>query len=124
MDPRLQEMLDHHEIKQTLAEYCQGCDRADARHMGSVYLQNSWDDHVYIKGVGAEFASRITAAMLATTSSMFHLLGQSLVRVQGEETGAETYFFAGFLSPAGDGGEMCNQLGGRYVDRLQREDGR
>lgn len=124
MDPRVQEMLDHHEIKRTLAEYCQGCDRCDPQHMGGVYLDDSWDDHGYIKGVGAEFSARITAEMLATTSSMFHLLGQSLIKVEGDEAGAETYFFAGFLSPAEDGGEICNQLGGRYVDRLRRENGR
>jgi hypothetical protein len=123
MDPRLQEMLDHHEIKQLLAEYCHGCDRCDERHMGSVYREDSWDDHGFIKDAGPEFARRMTAEMLATTSTMFHLLGQSLIKVEGDEAGAETYFIAGFRGAA-EGGDMCHQLGGRYVDRLQREDGR
>ena len=37
MDKRLQELLDHHEITQTLKEYCHGCDRGDeARWRASI----------------------------------------------------------------------------------------
>jgi hypothetical protein len=38
MDKRLQELLDHHDIAQTLKEYCHGCDRGDEDRMASVYL--------------------------------------------------------------------------------------
>jgi hypothetical protein len=62
--------------------------------------------------------------ILATTDSLFHMLGQSLIRVNGDEAGAETYFFAVSRSKREDGAEMCNQLGGRFVDKLLREDGR
>lgn len=125
MDPsRLQAMLDHFEITQTIAEYCHGCDRCDEAHMGSVYLDESWDDHGHIKAKGADFARLMTLDIKAQSTSLSHLLGQSLVQVDGDEAGAETYFIAVSRSLGPDGKELCNQLGGRYVDRLAREGGR
>jgi hypothetical protein len=124
MDQRLQEMLDHYEITKTLSEYCQGCDRCDDAKMGSVYLENSWDDHGAIQAPGPEFARLMTARILATTSSLSHMLGQSLTKISGDEAGAETYFLAVSRTTGSDGVEMCNQLGGRFVDKLQRENGR
>ncbi|CAN7628874.1 nuclear transport factor 2 family protein [Phenylobacterium sp. LjRoot219] len=121
---RLQTMLDHFEITQTIAEYCHGCDRSDEAHMGSAYLEDSWDDHGHIKAPGREFARLMTIDIQAQSTSLSHQLGQSLVRVDGDEAGAETYFIAVSRSLDADGRELCNQLGGRYVDRLVREDGR
>lgn len=124
MDPRLQEMLDHYEIRKTLAEYCHGCDRCDAVAMGGVYLEDSWDDHGRRQAAGAEFTQAMLAEVLETTDSLYHQLGQSTIRIDGEEAGAETYFLAVSVTRRGDGAEMCNQLGGRFVDRLRRDDGR
>jgi hypothetical protein len=124
MDPRLQEMLDHYEITRTLSEYCQACDRCDEPRMAGVYLKDSWDDHGIVKAPGPEFARLMTARILAETSSLFHMLGQSMIRISGDEAGAETYFLAVSRATREDGVEMCNQLGGRFVDRLRREDGR
>jgi hypothetical protein len=124
MDPRLQEIIDHHEITQMLKEYCHGCDRCDEQRMGSVYHEDSFDDHGNFKASGPEFVRLITAEILATTSSLFHMLGQSLIKVDGEEAGAETYFFAVSRDAREDGVQMCNQLGGRFVDKLERRNGR
>jgi len=124
MDKRLQEMLDHYEITQTLKQYCHGCDRADEERMSGVYLDDSWDDHGSVKAPGKEFTKLIMHDILTTTSSLYHMLGQSQINVNGDEAGAETYFFAVSRSTGEDGVELCNQLGGRFVDKLQREDGR
>jgi hypothetical protein len=124
MDPRLQEMLDHYEIRKTLSEYCHGCDRCDEARMASVYLEDSWDDHGIYRGPGLEYSRIMTAEVLSTTDTMYHLLGQSLIKVDGDQAGAETYFFAVAGTTREDGVAMCNQLGGRFVDKLEREDGR
>lgn len=124
MDPRLQEMLDHHEIRQTLAQYCNACDRCDADRMASVYLEDSWDDHGQYKAPGREFARAITSEVLRTTEAISHLLGQSIINVNGDEAGAETYFIAVWRSRTEAGVDVCNQLGGRFVDTFRRDDGR
>lgn len=123
MDPRLQELLDHHEIRRTLIDYCHGCDRCDEELMASVYLKDSWDDHGRIKGPGAQFTREMIADIQQRTATLSHLLGQSMIRVNGDEAGAETYFLAVTRNNSGEG-VTCHQLGGRYVDRLRREGGR
>jgi hypothetical protein len=124
MDARLQEMLDHYEITKTLKEYCHGCDRCDEPRMASVYAQDGWDDHGHRRAPGLEYARLMTAEVLETTDSMYHLLGQSQIQVTGDDAGAETYFLAVARTTREDGTQMCNQLGGRFIDRLVREDGR
>ena len=120
MDSRLQEMLDHYEIRKTLSEYCNGCDRVNEDRMGSVYVEDSFDDHGGHKLPGPEFA-RVMAAQVASNSEvMFHLLGQSLINVKGDEAGCETYFFAVSRAPREGDLPLCNQLGGRFVDSLVR----
>ena len=124
VDERLQEMLDHYEITKTLRDYCRGCDRCDEPLMGSVYAEDSWDDHGALQAPGKEFTRLMTAQIHARTETLSHLLGQSTVTVNGDEAGAETYFLAAMHTTKEDGTKMCGQLGGRYVDRLRREDGR
>jgi hypothetical protein len=92
--------------------------------MASVYLEDSWDDHGVVRAPGPEFARVMTERMLNNTNSLSHLLGQSLINVDGDKAGAETYFLAVSRATSDDGVEMCNQLGGRFVDKLRRVNGR
>lgn len=123
MDARLQEIIDHHEIRKLLAEYCNACDRCDEPRMAAVYCKDSWDNHGRFSGNGVDFAHHTMQGM-RENSSCSHLLGQSIIRVDGDTAGVETYFLAVIRSGGKDGDvEMVHQLGGRYVDRLAREDG-
>jgi hypothetical protein len=124
MDARLQAMLDHYEITKTLSEYCRSCDRCDEDRMVGVYLEDSFDDHGIHRGAGPAFARAMTAEVLGTTQSLSHMLGQSTIKVDGDVAGAETYFLAVAMTVGEDGVRTCNQLGGRFVDTLHREDGR
>jgi hypothetical protein len=120
----LQEMVDHFQIRKVLAEYSRGCDRADEPLMASIYAADSWDDHGTVKAPGAEFSRIMCAQVKERTESLSHLLGQSLISIDGDSAGAETYFIAVARDTAEDGTPMCNQLGGRFVDQLIRENGR
>lgn len=124
MDDRLQEMLDHYEITKTVNEYCHGCDRVDEAQMRSVYARESWDDHGTIRASGPEFARRMAAQIWDNSEVLSHLVGQTLINVDGDEAGAETYFFAVSQRVRDDGVRTLNELGGRFVDTLRREDGR
>src|SRR5258706_11565970 len=121
MHPRLQELLDHHDIRQLLATYCHGCDRADEVEMASVYREDSWDDHGRRKMPGRRFSIETVAETIETTNVCSHQLGQSLIKLDGDKAGAETYFIATVLYPDRGEGEILNQLGGRYVDTLVGE---
>jgi hypothetical protein len=120
----LNEMLEHHRIRKVLVEYCRGSDRADEPLMASIYAEDSWDDHGVVRAPGPEYSKLMCERVRETTDSLSHLLGQSAISLNGEEAGAETYFVAVALDTAEDGTTMCNQLGGRFVDQLVRENGK
>lgn len=124
MDARLREMLDHYEITKTLKEYCFAADRCDMQRMAAVYLADSWDDHGIYAAAGPDFARLMAREISQQTDSLSHMLGQSQIAVAGDLAGAETYFFAVSRSRSEDGQEICNQLGGRFVDELERDNGR
>lgn len=121
-EARLQELWDHHEIRQLLATYCHGCDRTDTAMMASVYCEQSWDDHGPNKADGRAFSKLILEEARRSTRVMSHQLGQSLIRVTGDGAATETYFVATLVADTDDG-PLTTQLGGRYVDALEREDG-
>lgn len=123
MNERLREIIDHHDIRILLSEYCHGCDRHDYLRMADTYHEDSWDDHGTRKMPGKAFAEEAVSTNLVWSNMLMHQLGQSLIRVDGDAAGAETYFIA-FLSRTEDGREVINQIGGRYVDGLERRDGR
>lgn len=124
MEEDLREMIDHFQIRKLLAEYSRGCDRADEPLMASIYAQDSWDDHGIVQATGAEYSRIMCGRVKEETESLSHILGQSLIRIDGDSAGAETYFVAVARDTAEDGTPMCNQLGGRFIDQLVREDGR
>lgn len=124
MDERLRELLDHHEIRKLLATYAHGCDRCDTDLMASTYWPDSWDDHGKDQAPGPEFSRLMTREIIpAACETLSHILGQSLITVTGDTAGAETYYVAVTRARGKDGEALCNQLGGRYVDRLERREG-
>ena len=121
MDQRLQHLLDETEIRRLLAEYAHACDRCDTAAMAAVYWEDSWDDHGRDQATGPDFARLMTGEIIpATCETLSHLLGQSLITLDGDSAGAETYYLAVTLSTGADGEPRCNQLGGRYIDRFER----
>lgn len=123
MEDELQEMLEHFRIRKVLADYCRGVDRVDEPLMSSVYAEDSFDDHGTVKAPGPEFCSKMCDSVEVSTDTLAHSLGQSTITIDGDEAGAETYFIAVARETTEDGTQMCNQLGGRFADRLIRENG-
>ena len=121
MDPRLQRLIDHSEIRETIEAYVHACDRGDRDATADVYHPDSWDDHGPVKCAGPEFADRNTEALMTRWKSCNHLLGQSRIKVTGDTAGAETLFFASLTRDA-DSVTMLDQMVGRYIDRFERRD--
>jgi hypothetical protein len=123
IDAVLAEMIEHHRIRQVLSAYCHGCDRGDWERMGSVYADESFDDHGDYKGSGRAFPGHVKNSYERTGVQCSHLLGQSQVKLDGDRAGAETYFIACIYPQIDDGAGKMTLMGGRYVDTLVREDG-
>jgi hypothetical protein len=118
----MQEMLEHYRITKLVNLYCHGCDRLDGERMASVYAEDSWDDHGNLKMDGHSFAQAIIKQRIERKDVMSHHLGQTLVTIDGDRAGAETYFIA-TVRRMHKGEMLLLHLGGRYVDELVRIDG-
>jgi SnoaL-like domain len=119
----LRELVDHHEIRKLIAIYAHGCDRGDGEMMGSVYASPSRDAHGLFDGDGKDFTAMVMGLIAKQNITFFHTIGQSLIKVSGDSAGAETYFIASSRLTPEEAPEVVNLMGGRYVDRLVREDG-
>jgi hypothetical protein len=123
MDARLQELLDHHEIRKLLNVYAQGSDRLDADRMASVFHPDSWVDHAADHAPGREFVEATMAAQQMYTSMVSHLLGQASIEVKGDEAASETYFFCTLRGAGEEGAKLLTFMGGRYLDTFVRAAG-
>jgi hypothetical protein len=118
---QLQRLTDRAEIYDCMQRYARGMDRRDRALLRSAYHDGAVDDHVGFVGVVDDFIDW-TFAYHATQTRYQHYLLNHTVELNGDEAHAETYYlFAGTdRQPAND----MTLSGGRYVDRLERRDGR
>jgi len=124
MDPKLQTIIDHHDIRTLLAEYCHACDRSDWDMVAGVYAgEDSFDDHGLVQAPGPEYAKVMGGIVRELTDSLSHIMGQSLIEVDGDEAAAETFFLSLIRGPHDDGTPRLNLMAGRFIDRFVRLDG-
>lgn len=119
---RLRDMLERDAIRQVLESYVRGNDRGDEATMRAAYWHDGYDDHGPFKGNAQEFCTWALPLGKACSSHQ-HVLGQSMISVEGDRACAETYF----VYYAEEGRQplpnVVNALAGRYVDRLERRGG-
>lgn len=129
MELTLQRLIDREQIRDVMARYARGVDRADWDSVRATYHDDAFDDHGDYKGdIGGfiDFA-RGRAGKLA---QCMHFLGNSLIEFASDDLAAvETYFFTAHTLDAegqraygaGDGSKPVQLSSyGRYVDRFER----
>jgi hypothetical protein len=123
---QLQELLDREAIRRTLARYARGIDRVAPELISDAYHEVSWDHHGAFSGSGHDFAHDSEPAQLRSTDVnvvTHHLLGQCDIDLDGDVARCETYFWVtGIRNP--EGRRRMYFLAGRYLDRLEKVDGR
>lgn len=119
----LQELWDHHEIRQVILRLGRATDRRDADAIRACYHADAVDDHGAFRGSAAEFAEWVpkTLAIFAATQ---HFLAPPRIELAGDAARCETYCTAHHVFPADDpGGARDSVMGLRYLDRFERRDG-
>lgn len=103
-----------------VARLARAVDRGDRGGIASCYATESFDDHGGFRGDGAAFADFIVDSEFATASPfVFHLLGQSIWDIEGDEAFGETSFD---FSMSLESDRLFRRLG-RYLDYCVREHG-
>ena len=119
MADELRELLDRQAILDCLNRYNRGVDRCDEELLLSAYFDDATECHGTFTGTPADFARSIRPAQESWAGSQHHITNH-LVEIEGDVAHAETYFLVLIQRR---GVETLGQVGGRYIDRLERRNG-
>lgn len=118
---KLREMYDRAEILDCMHRYARGMDRHDRELLRSAYHDDATDDHAGFVGPVDAFIDW-AFGYHAGQSRHQHYLTNHRAELDGDEAHAETYYL--FIGTDRDPEKPLTVTGGRYVDRLERRDGR
>jgi hypothetical protein len=118
---RIDELMDREAIRQCLSNYCRGLDRLDAELAKSAYHDDARDDHQAYVGSGHGLVDWANEYHVATFSAWQHVIANNVIELDGDTAHSETYYF--LAARMKDTNEL-HMGGGRYIDRLERRDGR
>jgi ketosteroid isomerase-like protein len=115
------ELQDRQAIHDCLMTYARAVDRLDRELLMTVYHDDAIDDHGVFAGNPEEFADWAIAMHTATHLSHQHCIFNSTCDLDGDVAHTETYYMFVGLNREGPPFAMS---GGRYIDRLEKRDGR
>lgn len=122
----LQQLIDRAEIQDLWWRYCRGIDRGDVELIKSVYHEGATDNHGngLFTGTGQDFAEFIVPLLTGAYVCTQHQLSNMMLEVDGDTARGEVYFSAYHRADNADGTSTIETFGGRYLDKLERRDGR
>lgn len=119
---RIADMLSRQEIRDVLARYARGVDRADRALLESCYHEDAVEEHgPNYSGSAMEYIAG-AIERLKQMDAMAHYLCQSHIELDGDTAWAETYVIT-FARFAGGEGRVDTLTGGRICDRFERRTG-
>lgn len=117
----IRELKDRQEILDCLHRYCRGVDRFDRAAVRSAYHDDAIDDHgEYVGGVEG-FIDWAFGYHEKHQLRTLHSISNHLCEIDGDVAHAETYFTFHSVNREAP---FQSTTSGRYIDRLERRDGR
>ncbi|MFF0014945.1 nuclear transport factor 2 family protein [Streptomyces sp. NPDC005374] len=114
-------LLDRSEILDCLARHARGCDRHDDELITSAYHADALDEHGFATNTGADYADWVNPAHAATSQVHTHNITTHSCEIDGDTAHCESYALVVLL---GIDGRTAQIVSGRYLDRLERREGR
>lgn len=118
--PNTEALAQREAIKDILYTHSRGLDRLDADLLKQAYWPDAEVDYGAFKGSAHQFADIISPALSSQFELTQHLLGQTLIEMDGDKANTETYVYARHLLLGADQ-ELA--FAGRYLDQLEYRDG-
>lgn len=115
------ELQDRQAIHDVLMTYSRAVDRLDRDLLLTIYHEDAVDDHGVFVGSHVKFADWVVAMHTATHLSHQHCQFNTTVDLDGDVAHTETYYMFVGLNRQGPPLAMS---GGRYLDRLEKRQGR
>ena len=119
---RLQRMLDRSEIRDVLARYARGIDRADAGLLKTCYHADAIEEHAgNYEGNAHQYIDEAMPRVMQL-GVMQHLLGSSHIDIDNDTAYVETYVWT-FVRLQDSDKDIDTFTGGRLMDRFEKRDG-
>ncbi len=117
----VQYLKDRQAIYDCIARHARGHDRHDVDLLTSAYHHDGIDEHGYAINPGPGYAEWSNAVHAAGSTLHTHNITTHLCEIDGDVAHCESYVIVALL----DNGETTARLiSGRYIDRLERRDGK
>ena len=120
-DQNIESVIAKQSIYELSCRYCRGLDRLDAELLNSVFFEDAFCEYGFYNGRPAAFIDFAMKALESHAANQ-HMIGNSLVEVEGNEAFGEIYFRAYHKVPAESGAQDLI-IAGRYIDRYEKRDG-
>jgi len=117
------QLLDKQAIAEVVLRYCRGVDRRDDELIRSAYHQDVWEHHGAYRGRTADDFVTYANGRSDLFETVCHYVCNQLIELDGDVAFSETYAIAVHVARTEDGVSHTT-FGGRYVDRMERRDGR
>jgi hypothetical protein len=122
-------LKDRAEILDCIAAHARGCDRHDTDLLSGTYHADGVDVHGTVVNAGPEYAGWVNTVHAATSQNHLHNITTHSCEIVGDDAHAESYVMVTLLSSeatadAPTARAAATVMCGRYVDRLERRDGR
>jgi len=117
----VQELWDRDAVRDCVSRYCRGMDRFDRELVLSAFHPDALEEHGKFVGTPAEFVDWAINQHAKSHLSHQHFMLNHRSEIDGDTAHAETYFL--FLCMNREG-KTWTMGGGRYLDRMERRDGR
>jgi hypothetical protein len=119
------ELLAKQQITELLYRRARAGDRRDVELALSCYHPGATENHEGFDGTAAEFireVSMISPNSTAPVTGLWHLLSNIMIDLRGDVAEVESYHIAVVIREV-DGVETQSRIGGRYLDRMERQEG-
>ena len=115
---QLKVLLEREQIRECITRLARGEDRRNAQMISASYWSDSTTDYGVFKGTFSDYLAWVVPGSDAIKNTQ-HVLGQSVIEIEGKDARAETHVISYHRLAMGDE-ERDTCIGGRYLDRLER----
>jgi hypothetical protein len=121
MDMEIQHMIDRIEIEELLVRYSRAIDSKEFDTLETLFTSDAiFDGGSLGCPAGAPQIRAMIEGTLAGLDSTQHLVGKSLIEIDGDEAEVRTYLFSQHIRESTPGPIKHYALGGEYADRVVR----
>jgi hypothetical protein len=126
IEAKLQRLTDIQDIRDCIARHARGCDRHDAACNASAFHDGGVHELGNRVFAGADYGAHSNAGLAMMFDATIHTPVLQSCEIDGDVAHAESYVIGVMLhKDDGTGGAKTSQVvAGRYIDRLERRDGR